>query len=101
MRKRSIVVGMALLTLFILSGSASAWDGHSLGGHRWGGYDRWGGDHRGQFGFGLLIGPPAVYVAPPSAYYYAPPRRAWVAGYWDWRWFGKGWKRVWIPGYWQ
>jgi hypothetical protein len=95
MRKRLVVMGMALLTLFILSGSVSASDRYS-----WGGHGRWGGDHRSYFGFGLFVGPPAVYYAPPS-YYYPPPHRVWVPGYWDWRWSGHGRARIWIPGYWR
>jgi hypothetical protein len=94
--KKIIMISLILLTIFLLSGSASAWRGH----------------HRGHFG--IFIVPPPIWVASPPVYYrgyYPPPSyyppdyyetyRVWVPGHWVERWTPYGWQRVWIPGYWE
>jgi hypothetical protein len=93
----TIIISLILLTLFLSSGSALAWRGHSRG-------------H-----FGVFIAPPPIWVGPPAYYhpgyfpppsdygpdYYYGPSRVWIPGHWEDRWAPHGWERVWIPGYWD
>ena len=95
--KKFIVISLILLTIFLSSGSALAWRGHSHG-------------H-----FGVFIAPPPIWVGPPAYYYpryypppsyygpdyYYAPSRVWIPGHWEDRWAPHGWERVWIPGYWE
>ena len=90
--KKIIMISLILLTIFLLSGSASAWHGH----------------HRGHFG--IFFAPPPIWVAPPPVYYrgyypgpdyYYEPYRVWIPGHWEERWTPNGWQNVWIPGYWE
>ena len=93
--KKILMVGVILMVIFVMAGSASAW----------------GRGFHGGFGgprFGVFIGPPAVWG--PPAYYraYPPPypyynydNRVWIPGHWENRQTPYGWERAWVPGYWQ
>jgi hypothetical protein len=96
MKKLIIIMTLILLTVFLSSGPALAWRGHSHG-------------H-----FGIFIAPPPIWIGPPviihRGYYpppdpyppnYYEPNRVWVPGHWEERWAPYGWEKVWIPGYWQ
>lgn len=85
----AVVLGLAVLGVAAVPGSAKAW---------WAG--GWG---CCRVGFGIVfppvvVAPPPVYVAPPYAYYppppayYPPPRGHWVPGHW------RG--GYWVPGHW-
>jgi uncharacterized RDD family membrane protein YckC len=94
--KKILMITIALLTLALTAGVASAWPGHP------------------HFGFGLFIAPPAIWAPPPVYYrayyppygYYGPDYydygyRVWVPGRWQERWTPYGWRRYWVPGYWE
>jgi hypothetical protein len=98
MKKLIIMMTLILLTVFLSSGSALAWRGHS----------------RGHGHFGIFIAPPPIWIGPPAIiyrgyypppYHYPPnyyePDRVWVPGHWEERQGPYGWEKVWIPGYWQ
>jgi hypothetical protein len=98
--KKLLTITLIILAIFLLSGSAFAWRGY----------------YRGPgYGFGFILPPPPIWIAPPAVYYrgyypppsyygpnyYSDPYREWVPGHWENRWTPYGWQRVWIPGYWQ
>ena len=103
--KKSLIVIAILVAILAVTGMASAWGRHH--------------GYRGHSGFGLFVGPPAIW-SPPGYYrsYYPPPAyygpgyyggygyesygsRAWVPGHWERKWGPYGWERGWIPGYWR
>jgi hypothetical protein len=103
--KKFLVLGTALLIVFLAAGSVSAWTGY---GHRYG-------HHPGHSRFGVFIGPPVIFVPPPPVRYYYyrsyPPDdaydyyeqgdRVWVPGHLEYRETPYGWERVWVPGHWE